>query len=252
MKTTAVIAVRTGSSRLPDKALLPIMGESMMGRMIERIQHAPSIDEVMIATTELPGDDRLEAMARRLGVECYRGSTDDVLDRIAKAVAQAQPDRVVEMLGDNPLVHSDLIEDVIAFYDDGGFDYALNVTHGYPHAPPEAAKFPVGIRVEVFRPEVIARCAAEATDPYNHEHSTSYIGQHPELFKAGYFEATGAWAPLHRPDQTFAVNYRQNFDLVDAIFKACYPEDSNFSLTAAVEAYDSMPELASLMGEQGS
>ena len=93
MKTTAVIAVRTGSSRLPDKALLPIMGESMMGRMIERIQHAPSIDEVMIATTELPGDDRLEAMARRLGVECYRGSTDDVLDRIAKAVAQARRDR---------------------------------------------------------------------------------------------------------------------------------------------------------------
>lgn len=248
MKTTAIIAVRTGSSRLPAKALLPILGKPMLERQVERIGRAPSIDEIVIATTELDEDDRLEALARELGVGCFRGSEDDVLGRISAAVAAAKPDRVVELLGDNPLVHADLIEEVVAFHADGGFDFSVNVTHEQPHAPPSAARFPIGVRVEVYRPEVIARCAAEATEPANREHSTSYIGQHPELFKLGYFQATGRWAPMHHPDLTFAVNYQQNFNLVERIFQTCYRKDPDFSLLAAMAAFESMPELASLMG----
>ena len=36
----------------------------------------------------------------------------------------------------------------------------------------------------------------------------------------------------------FAVNYRENFDLIDRIFQVCYREDPNFTLFAAMEAFD--------------
>ena len=252
MKTTAVIAVRTGSSRLPAKALMPIMGKPMLERMLERVHHARSIDEVVIATTELSEDDRLEELAARVGALCYRGSSEDVLGRMSGAVASTGCDRVVELLGDNPLVHADLIDHVADFFEDGGFDYAVNVTHEQPHVTPDAAKFPIGIRVEVYKPDVIARCAKETTEPRHREHSTSFIGEHPEMFNLGHFEATGRWAPLRRPDLTFAVNYKQNFDLVEGIFEACYPKDENFSLLAAMAEFDRRPEWASLMGAPAS
>ena len=248
MKTIGLIAVRTGSSRLPAKALMPILGKPMIERMIERVRRAKSIDEIVIATTHLPEDDRLEELANRLGAKCFRGSVDDVLDRMAGAVADSGCDRVIELLGDNPLVHGNLIDDVTRFFEKGRYDYAVNVTHEQPHAAPDVAKWPIGIRVEVYHPEVIERCAREATSPENHEHSTSYIGEHPELFNLGYFEAKDDWSPLHHPDWTFAVNYQQNFELVRSVFEACYPEKENFWLDDIVELMERRPELLSLMG----
>ena len=85
MKTTAVIAVRMGSSRLPGKALMDIHGASMLERLVQRVQRAEAVDEVMLATTSLPDDDRLEALAKDLGLKCFRGSENDVLERIALA-----------------------------------------------------------------------------------------------------------------------------------------------------------------------
>jgi spore coat polysaccharide biosynthesis protein SpsF len=252
MKTTAVIAVRTGSSRLPDKALMPLLGKPMIERLLERARRARSIDEVVLATTDRPEDDRVEKLAARAGAGCFRGSSDDVLGRIAGAVAASGCDRVVELLGDNPLVHAQLIDEVADFFEGAGFDYAVNVTNEQSNAAPDAARFPIGIRVEVYKPEVIQRCARETTDPRHREHSTSFIGEHPELFKLGHFEAREDWAPLHRPDQTFAVNYQQNFDLVEHIFEACYPGNENFSLLSAMVEFDRRPEWASLMGVPAS
>jgi spore coat polysaccharide biosynthesis protein SpsF len=248
MKTTALLAVRTGSSRLPAKALMPILGKPMLERMLERVARAKAIDEIVIATTELAEDDRVEALATRLGARCYRGSVDDVLGRMAGAVEASGADRVVELLGDNPLVHADIIDEVAAFFDAGDYDYAVNVTHEQPNAPPNAARFPIGVRVEVYKPEVIIRCAGETNDPRNREHSTSYIGEHPELFKLGYFEARGPWAALDQPAYTFAVNYQQNFDLVEQVFVGCYPQDENFSLPSVMALLEAKPELINLMG----
>jgi spore coat polysaccharide biosynthesis protein SpsF len=252
MKTIALLAVRTGSSRLPAKALMPILGKPMLERMIERVQRASAIDEVVIATTERSEDDRIEALATRLGASCFRGSEDDVLGRMSSAVEAAHCDRVIELLGDNPLVHAEIIDEVAEFFEAGGYDYAVNVTHEQPNAPADAARFPIGIRVEIYKPWVITQSAAETSDPRNREHSTSYIGEHPEKFKLGYFEAKGRWAPLNEPKMTFAVNYQENFDLIEAIFNACYPQDSNFPLQAVMALLEAKPDLRSLMGAPGS
>lgn len=250
MKTVALIAVRLGSSRLPGKATMPIVGKPMIEHMVERIRRSRHINEIIIATTRLESDDELQATADRLGISCYRGEVNDVLGRLNSAVEQADADLVVEILGDNPLVHSDLIDDVVDFYHMAGVDYAANVTTEYPHAGPEYAKFPVGIRVQVFTPEILAECDRLVTKEEHREHSTSFIYEHPEIFKLAYFEAKGKWNDLHRSDLTFAVNYRENFELVEYIFEKCYPKNENFSLQAALEVFDNNPELARLMGAQ--
>jgi spore coat polysaccharide biosynthesis protein SpsF len=248
MKTIALLAVRTGSSRLPAKALMPILGKPMLEHMVERVQRAASIDEIVIATTKRPEDDRIEALAARIGASCFRGPEDDVLGRIAGAVEAAQCDRVIELLGDNPLVHADIIDEVARFFESGAYDYAVNVTYEQPNAPSSAARFPIGVRVEIYKPSVILQCAAETNDPGNREHSTSYIGEHPEKFKIGYFEATGSWASLNQPKMTFAVNYQQNFDLIQAIFDSCYPQDENFPLQSVMAQLEANPKLLTLMG----
>ncbi len=249
MEIAAIIACRMGSSRLPGKSTLPILGKPMIERMIERVRRSRYLEDVMVATTDLPEDGMLAELAQQVDVQCFRGSADDVLGRMHAAAGILDADLIVELLGDNPLVHADLIDDVIDFYRARELDYAASVTTEYPHAGADVQKFPIGIRVQVFPPAVLERCEKLARDAYHRENSTTYICEHPDQFRLGYFEAKEKWDKLYRPELTFAVNYAKNFDLITRIFEHCYPRDPNFSLTDAIDMFDADPSLRLLMGE---
>ncbi|MEM1347100.1 MAG: NTP transferase domain-containing protein [Myxococcota bacterium] len=236
MTRMAVIPVRMDSSRLPGKALRPILGEPMLGRLIERVRRSEALDDVLIATTTLPSDDALEALADELGVRCFRGDPEDVLGRIHSAVEAHDVHQVVELMGDSPLVHSALIEDTITLYERGSFDYVTSRTatvHIGPGRPTHG--FPVGLWVQVFDAEFLARCHAEASDPFFREHSTSFMFKHPNRWSIGYFDPKGSWSPLDRPELFWAVNTAEQFAQITAIFEACYPDDSNFHPERALE-----------------
>ena len=216
--------------------------------MIERVMRSRYVKEVMVATTNLPEDQPLFELAQQKAISCYRGSPTDVLARITDAAHLSKADLIVELLGDNPLVHADLIDEVIEFYQSGPFDYVANVTTEYPHAGANLKKFPVGIRVQVLSVGILEQCEREAHTLYYRENSTTYIYENPQAFRLGYFEAKGHWESLNRPELTFAVNYQKNLDLVSCIFETAYPCDSNFSLSEVIKVYDSNPDLKDLMG----
>ena len=248
MKAAAVIAARMGSSRLPGKCLMPILGKPMLERMLERVRASRHIGDIVIATTELAEDAAIVDLAARVGVRCFRGSVDDVLGRIAAAATSSGAEEVVELLGDNPLVHGDLIDEVVEYFRGGAYDYAASITTEHPHAGPARHRFPIGIRVEVFPPAILAECARTAREPRHREHTTSFIYEQPERFRLGYFEARGRWGGLHRPELTFAVNYAENLALVRRIFEHCHPRDPNFPLSEVIGAFDADPALRPLMG----
>lgn len=246
MRTVALIACRMGSSRLPGKSIAPILGRPMIERMVERVARSQFIDRVVIATTELPVDQPLADLASRLGIGCFRGSPDDVLKRMFDAVQTTDADVVVELLGDNPLVHSALIDDVIELYRAGGYEYAASVTTEYRGAPEGMAKFPLGVRVQVFSPQTLERCHRAAVDLYYRENSTAYIADNPNQFRIGYLEAAGRWAPLHRPQVNFAVNLQKNLDLVREIFGRCHPRNPDFTLVDVMQTFDADSRLQAL------
>lgn len=246
---TAIIAARMGSSRFPGKTLADLHGRPMIDRLRERMLRSESIDRVVIATTDLPADDTLETWCNANGVGCFRGSADDVLGRLCAAAVAFDCDGIVEVLGDNPLVHAAMIdESVELFRAGGGNGYACTVTNEYPLAPAELKRFPIGIRVQVFSKNLLLRCGELAKSAYNREHATSYIAENPELFGARYLDASGARAVEHRPELTFAVNERKNLELINHIFGVCYDRNPNFSVADAVAAFDAHPEWKPLMG----
>ena len=251
MNTGAFIIVRLGSSRLPEKGIMEILGKPVIELMVERIQNSKLIDKVVITTSSHPIDDPLEDLAEKLGVFCYRGSLENVMERISNAAVANDCETIVELLGDNPLVHSDLIDDVIVFYQEGGYDYAASVTKEYPISNPDTRLFSVGVRVQVY-PRAAAERYMDYPDYIEDEGRgySAYMFEHPETFKVGYFEARGKWAFMNRPDLTFAVNYRKNFNLIRSIFERNYPEDNNFPLKKVYQQLDEEKYLYLLMGSE--
>ncbi len=230
-----------------------ISGKHMIEHMVERVRASRMIDKVVITTSTEASDDPLEELANKLNVECYRGSLENVMERVSRASQVQDCSTIIELLGDNPLVHCDLIDDVIRLYIDGKYDYTTTVTNEYPIAKTNHGikLFSLGVRVQIYSREA-AEKYVDYPEYVNNEDkgTTAYIYEHPEFFKLGYIEAKGKWSFMNKPDLTFAVNYQKNFDLVQTLFEKQYPLDSNFSLERVYEQLDEEKHLYQLMGNE--
>ncbi len=166
MHVVGIIQARMGSSRLPGKVLADLMGKPMLAHVIEGARTSKLVRRFVVATTTNRDDDAIEAYCRQVGVACFRGSENDVLDRYFQAARLEGADAVVRLTADNPLLMGEIIDDVVDAFLSQACDYASNVLE---------PTFPDGTDTEVFTFAALARSHKEATLPSDREHVSTYI-----------------------------------------------------------------------------
>lgn len=188
MSVTAIIQARMGSTRLPGKSLMDLAGKPVIHHLVDRARAARSIDRVVVATTTAASDDPLAAFLAGLGVDVFRGSETDVLDRYAGAARRFGGDLVVRLTGDDPLKDPAVIDQVVGrlLAEPARWDYVSNTIR---------PTFPEGQDTEAFPAARLFEAAAEAADPYEREHVTPFFYRHPERFRV--LNVT------HEPDLSF-------------------------------------------------
>lgn len=215
MKSLAILQARVSSSRLPGKVLLPILGEPMLFRQIERIRRAGRIDHLIVATSIDRSDDALVEACVARDIPCARGSLDDVLDRFVKCALPYQPEIVVRLTGDCPLADPQLIDAMLQGFEDCGYDYLTNAN------PPT---FPDGLDVEVMRFSCLMETHREAKLPSEREHVTPFLRAHPERFRLGNHAAE-----VDRSGLRWTVDEEQDLAFVRSVYQRLYPEKPDFS-----------------------
>ena len=85
MKTFAIVQARMDSSRLPGKVLKHILNKPMIELLLNRLSKSCKLDEIVVATSEHPKNDKLQSIIECLGYRCTRGSEKDVLNRFYEA-----------------------------------------------------------------------------------------------------------------------------------------------------------------------
>lgn len=177
MTTVAVIQARAGSSRLPGKVLETIAGMPMLERVIRRVARAQTVDQVIVATTQEPEDDIVQAVAEHAGARVVRGSRYDVLDRFHTALTDyADDDVIVRVTADCPFVDPDVIDEVVLRLRSSG---AVFVANRLP--PPHPRTTPVGLDVEATTVGALRLAWREATDPHHREHVMPYLYETPGI-----------------------------------------------------------------------
>lgn len=175
-RVVAIVQARMGSTRLPGKVLMDLAGRTMLERVVDRVRRADSLDAVVVATTDSPGDDAIAELCAARSWPCFRGSEADVLDRYYQAAVEAQAAIVVRVTADCPLVDPAVIDDVVErLVRDPDVDYAANSL--------EPRSYPRGLDVEAVRFETLETAWREADGPESREHVTPYIYNHPERFR---------------------------------------------------------------------
>ena len=238
MKLVAVIQARTGSSRLPSKILMQVLGKSLLELMLERVRAARELDEVVVATTSLPIDDPIRDLSRRLDVACVSGHPLDLLDRHLQAAQAAEADAVVKIPSDCPLIDPRVIDQVVGAYrrDAERYDFVSNLHPG---------TWPDGNDVEVVSRRVLEEAHREAQRGYEREHTTPFVWDRPERYRLGNVTwDTGLnLAESHR----LTLDYPEDFQLIARVFEALQrPGQPPFSVGDIISYLDAHPEVAAL------
>lgn len=234
MKIVTTIEARMRSTRLPGKVLKPLLGKPMLERMVERLRRARRSDAIVVATTTHPADDPIVELARAMGVGCYRGSEEDVLDRVLEAAESVEADLIVETTADCPLIDPGVIDQLIATYLANPVDYCSNVLK---------PTYPRGLDAQVFSVATLRQVAALTTDPADREHVSLYIYEHPERYRL-LTVASGLADDVGRLRLT--VDTPEDFVLVERVYQALYPTNPAFGLAEIVALFERDPELADL------
>ncbi len=212
----AILQARMSSSRLPGKVLMPVLGEPMLWRQIERVRRSQKISKLIIATSTDPSDDPIEAFCAARGVDCFRGDLNRVLDRFYQAAVQYRPKNILRLTGDCPLSDPAVIDELVDFFNAGNYDYASNTI---PHT------YPDGLDAEIFTAKALAEAWRLAAVPYAWEHVTPYIYGNPQIFKLGSFAGKQDLSALR-----WTVDTKEDFERIRHIYEALYPENPFFGL----------------------
>jgi glutamate-1-semialdehyde aminotransferase/spore coat polysaccharide biosynthesis protein SpsF (cytidylyltransferase family) len=208
MKVVAITQARFGSSRLPGKVLKTIGEKPLLAIHLERIKRAERIDELIVATTLEPEAEAIVSLALAQDCKVYKGSLDDVLDRFYKAAQPEQPDYVVRITSDCPLVDPQLLDEIINSCVKSGVDYCSNTLD---------PTFPDGMDVEVFKFSALERAWNEAFLQSDREHVTTYIWRNStakgqNLFKSKNYEGDGNFKGLR-----LTVDEQSDFDVISEL-----------------------------------
>ncbi len=229
-----VVQARMSSSRLPGKAMMPVLGQSLLARMIERLRMSYYQATIVIATSTDTSDDLIEQEAAAIEVPCYRGSMDNLLDRHYQAALLHRADVVLKIPSDCPLIDPRIIDQVLDFFFDhrGAYDYVSNL---------HPATLPDGNDVEVMTMDCLERTWKEASRPLELEHTTPYIWENPEQFRiANVPWGTGLnFSMSHR----FTIDYPEDYEFICSVYQKLYPRRKNFSCNDILQLLENDPRI---------
>ena len=226
-----------GSSRFPGKSLAVIWKEAtLLELVVRRMMKSARLDDVVLATSDLPRDEPLVRLGRNLGVTVVRGDESDVLTRFVKVIGLLPADAVVRVCGDNPLVDPEQIDSLIDFFwDNQPSHYACNDRMG--------CNLPDGSGAEIMSSEGLRRLDQMVHGDMR-EHVSMYATIHPEFFAVKRLEARGR---LRRPEIKLDVDYPEDVDFVRELIRVMGPRKAPFwSTYDAIRAIDREPGLIRL------
>jgi spore coat polysaccharide biosynthesis protein SpsF len=232
--TVIVVQARMSSSRLPGKVMMPLLGESLLSRMIERLKMIRHKALVVIATSEESADDVIEQEANRIQVPCFRGNLNNLLDRHYQAGKKYNADIVLKIPSDCPLIDPQVIDQVLDFYFDhpGEFDYVSNL---------HPATFPDGNDVEIMTMACLERTWLEASKTLELEHTTPYIWENHQDFRIGnvIWDTGKDYSMSHR----FTIDYEADYLFINRVYEELYPAKHDFSCNDIISLLEQKPEI---------
>ena len=203
MNIDIFIPVRLESKRLPKKALKKINEKPIIKYLIERLQNASSIRNIVVCTTESEIDDELVNYLSNEKILFFRGNEHDILDRYLNAAKKFDTDFIVNVEGDDIYTDPQCVDIISKEFLKTNSDY-LDI------ADMPFGLSPSGIKVSALK-KICSVKESENTETGYKQYFTEsglFKVKHINLKKTFYF-----------PENTrLSLDYEEDFQLAKQIF----------------------------------
>jgi glutamate-1-semialdehyde aminotransferase/spore coat polysaccharide biosynthesis protein SpsF (cytidylyltransferase family) len=220
-RVLAIIQARYNSTRFPGKVVKKINNKTVLEILIKRLSRSEHISKIIVACSKNKKDLAILNICKKLGINYFAGSEDDVLDRFYKAAKKYKSENIVRITGDCPLIDPEIVDDVISNFFSNNADYASNTN------PPT---FPDGFDVEVFKFSALKEAYIKARQLTEREHVTPFIINNKKLKKFNLKSLTD-YSLLR-----LTLDEKEDFILVAKIVKY-FKSNLNFNLKNILDLY---------------
>ncbi|WNM20223.1 cytidylyltransferase domain-containing protein [Flavobacterium capsici] len=222
VKSTAfIIQARMGSSRLPNKMMLPFYdNKGILELLIEKINQFNNSNryKIILATSTNHRDNQLAEIAQNNGLLVYKGSEEDVLARFVGAAETFGVDKIIRVCADNPFLDVNELERILTLVNEHeDYDYISFQINGIP-----SIKTHFGFWVEFTRIEALKKVASLTNDKFYHEHVTNFIYENPNLFKIKWINTMESLN--QRKDIRMTMDTMEDYNNLKELYKQLYFE----------------------------
>ena len=229
MKSAIFLSARDKSKRLSKKLFLEIKGKMIIEHLIDRLKMAKLPDLIIMCTSVYSDDVSLVEVAKKNGIEYFRGSEDDKLDRYFNAAKKYNVDFMTIVDGDDIFCDPECIDKIINKFKETNADYII------------CKDLPLGVTAFGVKKEALEKICS-----LKDENDTEVWG--------GYFTDTGlfkvvsikAEEELKHPEYRITLDYKEDFDFFKTIFDKLYIPGKVFSLKEIVELLGKEPRIVEI------
>ena len=207
------------------------MGKPLLYFLIERIRKINEIQQIVVATTNRKNDDDIQNYCKDENIKCFRGSEEDVLERMYLAAKEFRADPIMRITADCPLIDPEVLYNQIKKFDKDKLDYSYL-----------GLSFAEGICADLFTFSVLEEAHHLAKLKAQREHVTPYFHDNKTKFNILCLENI-------RDDSKYriVVDTPDDFEVIKRIIEDLYKGDENIPSTYEIISYlDQNPDTYSL------
>ncbi len=204
---SAIIEARMNSSRLPGKMMKKILNKPIIDYLIDRLKVIKEIDQIIIATTKNKKDNLLVKFAKKKNLNFYRGSENNVLQRVVRASKKFQVKNIVSICGDNPILDPYIISKMIKVHKRYKYDC---VTNSF------VKSFPRGMDAVIIKQKLLQKSLKYGSSKLYKEHVTLYTNHNQKKFKVKNYRASKS---TYWPELSVSLDEISDFKLIKNIIE---------------------------------
>ncbi|WP_417200994.1 cytidylyltransferase domain-containing protein [Bizionia sp.] len=229
----AIIQARLGSTRLPNKVLMPLPINSentIISHIINQLKEVKLISKIVVASSSSEINDTLENYLKHLEVSCFRGDENDVLSRFYQINNLYNFDYIIRLTGDNPVIDRNYL---IAFIEnciiqDLDYSYSNNL--------------PLGCNFEIFKSKELVKVFSGAPSLYDKEHVTPSIRKNAADSSLYHFNLLG-----NTPELRLTIDYPTDYAFMEIIFSKL--KDQEITIKKILKIIEQEPWLTEINKE---
>ena len=240
--TKIIIQARTGSTRLPQKMILPFYeNEGIFSLLLKKLTSAFDKNDIILATSSNPNNDILVEIAKHYGVNYFRGSENDVLQRFIDAAKEFKAKNIIRVCADNPFLDVSYIELLIEKFEHFNCDYLSYITSdGTP-----SIKTHYGFWAEAVKLSALEKVKSITEENLYHEHVTNFIYANRDIFDVNFFQIIPE-IDKHK-DIRLTIDTQVDFDIQKEIFAKLNNYIPNFTSLNVIDLLEDNPHYLEIM-----